>query len=220
MRHDIVTGLAVSALVHAGVFFGSALFPSAPAPKPPAAAPDPTLPFIQVIPQPPPDDLPQRDAVTPTAQPVTVAPPSLPDIPPITPSGGFTQQLEPPLPPGITPDSSLIAVPEGRPGPGGLPGQVFDPSSLDRRPVARVQSPPQYPFEMRRDGITGQVVVDFIVDANGDVRNAYAVSSTRSEFETAAVRAVSQWKFTPGQKAGRAVNTHMQVPIVFSLGGN
>jgi periplasmic protein TonB len=43
------------------------------------------------------------------------------------------------------------------------------------------------------------------------------VKSSQREFEAAAVQAVSQWKFTPGRKRGSNVNTHMQVPIVFSL---
>ena len=40
---------------------------------------------------------------------------------------------------------------------------------------------------------------------------------SQREFESAAVQAVSKWKFKPGRKGGRAVNTHMQVPIVFTL---
>jgi protein TonB len=95
--------------------------------------------------------------------------------------------------------------------------EVFDISKLDQQPVARFQARPQYPFEMRRAGIAGEVLVDFIVDSNGDVRNAYAVRSSQREFEAAAVQAVSKWKFRPGKKNGRNVNTHMQVPIVFTL---
>ena len=32
-----------------------------------------------------------------------------------------------------------------------------------------------------------------------------------------AIQAVGKWTFRPGRKGGRAVNTRMQVPIVFSL---
>jgi protein TonB len=95
--------------------------------------------------------------------------------------------------------------------------EVFDISKLDQIPVATVQVRPQYPFEMRRAGISGQVVVDFIVDTSGLVHNAYAASSTQRDFESSAVQAVSKWRFRPGRKGGRAVNTHMQVPIVFTL---
>jgi periplasmic protein TonB len=95
--------------------------------------------------------------------------------------------------------------------------QALDVSKLDQAPVPRFQARPQYPFEMREKKIGGEVVVDFIIDVNGDVRNAYAVRSSRREFEAAAVAAVAKWKFKPGMKGGRAVNTHMQVPIVFTL---
>jgi protein TonB len=95
--------------------------------------------------------------------------------------------------------------------------KVFDISMLDQTPVARFQARPQYPFEMRRAGISGEVVVDFIVDTNGDVQNAFAIRSSQREFEAAAIQAVSKWKFKPGRKGGRDVPTHMQVPIVFTL---
>jgi RNA polymerase sigma factor (sigma-70 family) len=38
-----------------------------------------------------------------------------------------------------------------------------------------------------------------------------------SDFDSAAIQAVSQWRFQPGQVNGHAVYTHMRVPIVFSL---
>ena len=99
-------------------------------------------------------------------------------------------------------------------------GEVYDIAKLDQAPRPKLQARPQYPREMRQAGVKGEVTVDFIVDQDGNVQNAYALKSSRREFEAAAVEAVSQWKFSPGQKGGRAVNTHMQVPIVFSLSGD
>jgi len=93
----------------------------------------------------------------------------------------------------------------------------YNISELPQIPVLTVSVHPQYPFEMRRAGISGQVVVDYIVDVEGNVRNAFAASSSRREFESAAVEAVSKWKYRPGKKNGQVVNTHMQVPIVFTL---
>lgn len=123
---------------------------------------------------------------------------------------------------------------------------VYELAKLDQLPRAKFQARPQYPAELRKAGVTGKVVVEFIVDqdgnvqnaaaakgapresgatklgdftvaANGEVRDASADKSPSSAFETAAVAAVSQWKFAAGQKGGRAVNTRMSVPIVFSL---
>jgi protein TonB len=92
-----------------------------------------------------------------------------------------------------------------------------DLTALDRTPIARFQARPQYPFEMKRVGISGEVLVEFIVEANGLVRDAKAVRSSQREFEAAAVQAVNKWTFRPGQKSGCNVATRMQVPIIFSL---
>ncbi|HVU34034.1 MAG TPA: TonB family protein [Opitutaceae bacterium] len=94
---------------------------------------------------------------------------------------------------------------------------VFDAGALDELPRPRSRTAPNYPFEMRRAGITGEVTVDFIVDKDGNVHHAKAIKSTRPEFEASAIEAISNWKFDPGLKGGRVVNTHMQVPIVYSL---
>jgi periplasmic protein TonB len=113
--------------------------------------------------------------------------------------------------------ASIFADPPAPPA--GIAGgaEVFDISKLDRAPELKFRVQAQYPFEMRRAGATGEVIVEFIVDTNGNVMNAFAVRSSRSEFEANAVSAVSKWKFKPGQKGGRNLNTRMQVPIVFTL---
>ncbi|MET0263321.1 MAG: energy transducer TonB, partial [Rariglobus sp.] len=80
---------------------------------------------------------------------------------------------------------------------------------------------PIYPSEMSRAGINGEVVVGFIVDSEGNVRNAYIVSSTHREFEAEALRAVARWKFKPGRKNGAYVNTgNVRLPFVFNISGN
>ena len=135
-----------------------------------------------------------------------------PDSPaPKTPES-FTQPVEPP-PVVATEHTSLKNVEPGAlPGPGAL-----DPSQVDQMPAVRSQARPEYPSAMRAEHLSGTVLVDFIVDATGAVRNAHAVRASRPEFEDAAVRAVSRWLFTAGMRGGRAVAVHMQVPIVFSL---
>jgi protein TonB len=65
--------------------------------------------------------------------------------------------------------------------------------------------------------VTGEVLVEFICDTEGNVRDVRVVKSTRSEFESAAIEAVSRLKFRPGRKGGRPVNARIQQPIVFSI---
>jgi len=81
-----------------------------------------------------------------------------------------------------------------------------------------VQAPPDYPSELRRSGISGEVLVEFVIAADGTVRDAVVRKSTSSEFEAPAIAAVNQWRFRPGLKGGREVAVREQVPISFTLG--
>ncbi len=56
-----------------------------------------------------------------------------------------------------------------------------------------------------------------VVTAKGDVAAAKVVKATDPLFGKAAVKAVSSWKFLPGNARGKAVKTLMQQPISFSL---
>jgi protein TonB len=96
-------------------------------------------------------------------------------------------------------------------------GAIFSIAELDRHPEAVVQVAPVFPFVLKRDLIEGRVVVEFVVDTEGRVLGAVAVESSHPGFEEAAVTGVGRWKFRPGQRNGRPVNTRMRVPIVFRL---
>jgi len=163
----------------------------------------------------PPDPVDVTEASDPIKTHEVVAPiPDIQDTPqPIRPDS-ITQPIEPPQP-----DNHLVdtmTVPNNW-RPGVRAPVVFDPAMLDQQPSPGFQAKPVYPFEMKREGLSGSVLVDFIVDPEGNVRSAAAVRSTNPEFAASAVSAVSRWKFRPGKKAGHAVSTHMQVPIEFAL---
>ena len=216
MRKDLIIGIVVSVTAHA-IFFLGLNGRTKEVHKAAAAQDDIVQIEMPTLPPEPPD---KRDEPPPDEDmtQVTFAPPSLVDIPNIVPNASFTQQVEPPPPPGLDQAKGVVTIPATRPtGFGRGLGQIFDLSQLDQIPVPRVQQQPIYPYEMRRAGITGEVNIGFIVDSNGDVRDAYVINSTHREFEQPAVQAVSKWKFKPGRKGGRAVATHMSVPIVFSF---
>ena len=97
-------------------------------------------------------------------------------------------------------------------------GVVYPNSVLDRQPRPSQQATPKYPAEFRKAGTAGEAVLEFVVDADGAVQGAVAVKSTHREFELAALEAVKQWKFEPGEKGGQRVQTRMQVPIKFTMG--
>src|ERR1043165_6774453 len=214
MSRDLIIGILFSALLHVAVLFGNKLIPE----KKVAKIVEEEAPKIQLM-QMPKMDEPEPEIVETNEEvkPLDLAPPMQQDVPQLATPDSFVQKLQPPPPENLNISASMNIVPEIR-DPNMFKGmKVFDFSMLDQIPVPRFQAKPQYPFEMRRAGIAGEVVVDFIVDTAGDVQNAYAIRSSQREFESAAVQAVSKWKFKPGRKGGRDVPTHMQVPIVFTL---
>ena len=214
MSRDLIIGILFSVALHVGVLFGDKLIPEKPKVKKVVEEEKKIL--LMEMPkmeEPEPEIIEVNEEV----KPLDLAPPMQQDVPQLATPDSFVQKIQPPPPENVTISASMSIVPEIR-DPNMFRGmKVFDISMLDQQPSPRFQARPQYPFEMRRAGISGEVVVDFIVDTNGDVQNAYALRSSQREFEAAAVQAVSKWKFKPGRKGGRDVPTHMQVPIVFTL---
>lgn len=218
MRRDLIIGLIVSLLIHAGLGLSGVIFKYHPK-KQVKKEEAPTVELME-MPKIEPDEPPPTDTNEPAPDVSQIAPPSLTDVPGVVQLDSFVQQVQPPPPPDLGKPTGVISIPAGRPSTGGLGkgiGDIFDLKNLDQQPVAKFQPQPVYPFEMRRAGITGDVTVSFIVDSNGDVQQATPVKSSQREFEAAAVQAVSKWKFRPGKKGGKNVATRMVVPILFSI---
>jgi periplasmic protein TonB len=95
-------------------------------------------------------------------------------------------------------------------------GAIFNLADLDSAPEPVAQPAPVYPRSMLREEVDGTVTVEFIVDTQGRVLNAFAYESSHRGFEDAAVAGVKKWRFRPGVRLGRKVNTRMRVPIVFT----
>jgi len=217
MPKDLIIGVAVSIFLHAAILYADKLIPKPTVTKSAEVEEVPVI-RMELPPLPPeePDEIEELQEEAPANE---LAPPSLIDMPTVVPVNAFVQQIQPPPPPGLEVARGAVNIPVTRPGANFGKGMrdLFDISNLDQVPQPRVQVQPNYPFEMRRAGISGEVLVAFIVGTTGDVVDAYAVRSTQREFEAPAVQAVMKWKFRPGRKGGRAVNTRMQVPIVFNL---
>lgn len=219
MTRDLIIGILVSVSLH-GAFFGwEKLFPEEEAVAVATVEEDFTIELMEMPPlEPEPEEI-FEEETTEAVEEIEFAPPMQADVPSVQVDSAFVQKLQPPPPPGLDRPTGVISIPKTSASRAIGKGMkdLFDLKNLDQAPVPRFQSNPNYPFEMRRAGIEGEVLVGFIVDARGKVREAYPMRSSHREFESAAVQAVSKWTFRPGKKGGRAVNTRMQVPIVFSI---
>jgi len=132
--------------------------------------------------------------------------------------------IEMPVPPRLPPPAP--GAPTKRIPPGGTGGvgtignsgpPVLASHLLDNPPSARFRAAPVYPFEAKREGLRGEVLVEFTVNERGEVLSPRVVSSSSPVFEQATLRAVSKWIFEPGRKDGRPVRFRMSVPVIFSL---
>lgn len=221
MPRSLLLAVLVSLLLHGGVAFGGYLFPKKTAA--PVAAND-EAPTIELdLPPPPEPDEPEivenllSDAPAETAD---LAPPMQNDAPSAVIDSPFVQQMQAPPPPSLgRPSGGSIVLPTAPPrgSVGGGLKNVFNLADLDQKPEARVRTLPIYPSEMRRSGLRGEVIVGFVVDSQGEVRDPHIVRSSHPGFEQAAIDTVLKWKFKPGRKGGAAVNTKVQQPIAFSL---
>jgi len=85
-------------------------------------------------------------------------------------------------------------------------------------PLVRIS--PQYPRQAALDRIEGTVTMEFIVNADGTVRNVRIVSANPpGVFEQAAITAALKWKFKPKVVDGKPVEQKGVQPMVFKLEG-
>lgn len=88
---------------------------------------------------------------------------------------------------------------------------------LDIQPVFRKRVQPVYPYELKKIGLGGEVMVEFVAKPDGTVGDISVVKATHEAFAKAAVEAMAKWEFKPGQKGGHPVHARMQQPFVFTI---
>ena len=94
---------------------------------------------------------------------------------------------------------------------------IFELKDLDNDPQRIIAISPIYPFQFKRDGITGWVKLIIIIDEKGKVLKANVQTSSHREFERPAIEAVLQWRFEPGTRNGKPVKVRRLQPISFRL---
>jgi len=142
------------------------------------------------------------------------------------------------------PDLNLRGAPGGGPGgvpggvlggvPGGIPGGILGgapgaPPSAPKpspgilriggdlkRPKEIYTPPPEYPDIARRAHVSGSVFLDAVLDEHGNVVKLHPVSG-HAFLVSAALKAVSRWKYEPTYLNGVPVPVAMEVEVKFNL---
>ena len=98
------------------------------------------------------------------------------------------------------------------------PKMLFNLSELDQKPRLLYRVNPVYPYAAKRRNLTGDLLLQFIVDDSGYVGHVKVIKSQpKGIFDESAIRAVKKWRFKPGYVEGEAVSTRVIVPINFRI---
>lgn len=96
------------------------------------------------------------------------------------------------------------------------PGDAqFVPVDVQPVPVKKVRA--KYPDEARQSKTEGTVWVKCLIGKDGNVQKANVVRSDAAIFNTAAISAAMQWKFTPARINGKPVAVWAALPFSFKL---
>lgn len=90
--------------------------------------------------------------------------------------------------------------------------------ALDAKPeLLRKPQPPAYPWVLRSDAISGEAVIEFIIDRNGRTLFPRIVSATHEDFGWAAATNILRWRYKSPTKGGAKVDTRITTTVVFDI---
>jgi periplasmic protein TonB len=155
-------------------------------------------------------------------------PPPPPEPPPPPPKTVVVQQtfVPPPevqiqqqnIPPPVISNPTPVAPPVfERPTPPAPPVQAAPAAAPISAGVAcpnsrQIQQEMKYPTQARKDGLQGEVEIEFIVGTSGEVKDVTVISSSNRAFNAASVNATRQFKCNP-----QGGDVRVRVPYSFKL---
>lgn len=76
----------------------------------------------------------------------------------------------------------------------------------------------RYPDAAQQNGISGRVIVSFVVEKDGSISQASVAKGVDKDLDAEAIRVVKKMpKWQPGKNNGQAVRTKFTLPVVFKL---
>lgn len=94
---------------------------------------------------------------------------------------------------------------------------VFDAEHVDTQPTTVTWVAPDYPGDLRHDGMEGIAVVEYVVDTDGRVTAARCIGANDPRFGTALVDAITRCRFEPGMIKAQPVKTRCVREWEFNL---
>ncbi len=196
-----------------------------PEPTPPPPKPKPKPVFreakkVKEAPKPPPQELPASNRTKPLEE----EPPAEPPKPVfgVTPES-VAEGGEVAAPVGNTlmkpPDDEFTPPEEVKPyvQPEKAPFNPAPIIEVTSYPSVRSQVTPDYPPDLRAEGIEGTVIVEVDIDAEGNVVDCRLKRPTGLPFDEAALNAIRKTKYNPAKQGDKPVPVRVAVPVKFRL---
>lgn len=95
------------------------------------------------------------------------------------------------------------------------PPLFSDLPARGQTPLAQIR--PVFPPALRRQGITGETIMTFQVDAAGFTHNLKPTSFTHPEFARAATEALTFWRVAARVNPETGLSEEIRVPIIFNI---
>ena len=90
-------------------------------------------------------------------------------------------------------------------------------TKVDENPAPIKTAKPEYPLDLKRDGVSGLAAVSCVIDETGNVISCKVTKSSNPGFEKPALDAIAKWKFKPAKKDGKEVKVKVTIPFRFNL---
>jgi len=90
----------------------------------------------------------------------------------------------------------------------------YKPAQPD--PKTQTNAKPKYPSSMKDTFVTGEVLVEYVVDTKGKVRTPKIIRSNDPHFEKPAIDSVMKLRFTPATQNGKPVEETQQMTLYFN----
>ena len=75
----------------------------------------------------------------------------------------------------------------------------------------------EYTDEARRQGVTGDIVLEIVVRRDGSVGDVSVLNGLGAGLDQRAMAAVRQWRFAPARLRGAPVDVIVEVAVEFTL---
>jgi len=235
-RFSWVAAFAIGSLINISLFLA---LPQLGRTEPPAPPPVITLDFVQwqppvkqqkpkAKPKPKPKKVvkkkpkPKQQLKKPEPKPIEkpkpkpVEKPVLTEEPQTEPIKETVKPVEPepieeiPVEPEVLPSNDDLPEEEALPD----PTPIFQLTSMPRMIHSEA---PVFPPLMRAQGKEGKVKLELLIDAKGNIRKITVLKSAGEAFDQAAIKAISNSSFSPGNIDGKPVAVLLRMPVRFTL---